>query len=157
MNDMEEYRNIFGIYNCEVHDIIDVALDKISEQERSSDEQYILSKGREVHRITLTQSVPAAVMKAELNMPLDDDVHLAKFNTLNSADCQSPAAWFVRQGFTVRSKKENGRWVQYAFKSSGPNNLTRSDIMGYLDMAGLQYDPNKIAEFGQTTVTRVKI
>lgn len=153
MSDLDDLREIFGIYDCEDHDVIDAALDRISEQERASEEKYLLSKGREVHRITLTKSVPATVVKAELNIPLEHDVHLSKFNTLDSSDYQSPGAWFVRQGFIVRSKKENGYWVQYAFKSLGTNNLTRSEVMEYLDVAGLNYDPNTIVEFGQTVVS----
>lgn len=152
MSDLEDLREIFGIYDCEDHDVIDVALDRISEQERASEEKYLLSKGREVHRITLTKSVPATVVKAELNIPLEHDVQLSKFNNLDSADCQSPGAWFVRQGFIVRSKKENGNWVQYAFKRFGENNLTRSEVMEYLDVANLEYDSYKIVEFGPTVV-----
>ena len=37
--------------------VIDEALNKISEQERASEENYLLSKGKELHRITLTKSV----------------------------------------------------------------------------------------------------
>ena len=59
---------------------------------------------------------------------------------------------FVRQGFTVRSKMENGYWVQYVFKSFGANNLTRSEIMEYLDVAKLEYDPNKIGDSGPTVI-----
>ena len=99
---MDDLREIFGIYDCEDHDVIDAALDRISEQERASEEKYLLSKGREVHRITLTKSVPATVVKAELNVPLEHDVHLSRFNTLDNSDYQSPGAWFVRQGFIVR-------------------------------------------------------
>ncbi|WP_339641835.1 hypothetical protein [uncultured Porticoccus sp.] len=152
MSGLKDLRKIFGIYDCEDHDVIDVALDRISEQERASEEKYLLSKGREVHRITLTKSVPAAVVKAELNIPLEHDVELSKFNNLDSADYQFPGAWFVRQGFIVRSKKENGYWVQYAFKSFGANNLTRSEVMEYLDVARLEYDPYTIVEFGPTVV-----
>lgn len=154
MSDLENLREIFGIYDCEDHDVIDTALDKISQQERASEEKYLLSKRKEVHRITLTKSVPATLVKAELNIPLEHDVHLSKFNSLDSADYQSPGAWFVRQGFIVRSKKENGYWIQYAFKSFGANNLTRTEVMEYLDVAGLEYDPNEIVEFGPTVVTR---
>lgn len=157
MSDLEGLRRIFGIYDCEDHDIIDVALDRISEQERASEEKYLLSKGREVHRITLTKSVPAVVIKAELNIPLGHDVELSKFNNLDSADCKSPGAWFVRRGFIVRSKKENGCWVQYAFKSFDANNLTRSEVMEYLDVAGLEYDPYTIVEFGATVVSCRKL
>lgn len=153
MSDLDDLREIFRIYDCEDHDVIDAALDRISEQERASEEKYLLSKGGKVHRITLTKSVPATVVKAELNIPLEHDVHLSKFNTLDSSDYQSPGAWFVRQGFIVRSKKENGYWVQYAFKSLGANNLTRSEIMEYLDVARLNYDPNTIVEFGPTVVS----
>jgi hypothetical protein len=153
MSDLEDLREIFGIYDCEDHEVIDRALAKISEQERASEEKYLLSKGREIHRITLTKSAPATVIKAELNIPLEHDVHLSKFNYLDVADFQFPGAWFVRQGFTVRSKMENGYWVQYAFKSFGADNLTRSEIMEYLDVAKLEYDPNKIDESGPTVVT----
>lgn len=153
MSDLNDLREIFGIYDCEDHDVIDAALDRISEQERASEEKYLLSKGKEVHRLTLTKSVPATVVKAELNVPLEHDVQLSKFNTLDSSDYQSPGAWFVRLGFIVRSKKENGYWVQYAFKSFGANNLTRSEVMEYLDVAGLKYDPNTIVEFGPTVVS----
>tara|TARA_R110002020_G_scaffold48470_4_gene138111 strand:+ start:241 stop:708 length:468 start_codon:yes stop_codon:yes gene_type:complete len=152
MSDLDDLREIFGIYDCEDHDVIDAALDRISEQECASEEKYLLSKGREVHRITLTKSVPSTVVKAELNAPLEHDVQLSKFNALDSSDYQSPGAWFVRQGFIVRSKKENGYWVQYAFKSFGANNLTRSEVMEYLDVARLKYDPNTIVEFGPTVV-----
>ena len=57
MSDLENLREIFGIYNCEDHEVIDEALNKISEQERASEENYLLSKGKELHRITLTKSV----------------------------------------------------------------------------------------------------
>lgn len=153
MSDLDDLREKFGIYDCEDHDVIDVALDRISEQERASEEKYLLSKGREVHRITLTKSVPATVVKAELNVPLEHDVQLSKFNALDSSGYQSPGAWFVRQGFIVRSKKKDGYWVQYAFKSFGSNNLTRSEVMEYLDFARLKYDPNTIVEFGPTVVS----
>jgi len=152
MSDLEDLRKIFGVYDCEDHDLIDAILDEISEEERAIQELYILEKGREIHKITLTKSVPASVIKAELNIPLEHDVHLAKFNNLDSTDYQSPGAWFVRQGFTVRSTKENGHWVQYAFKSVGANNLTRSEIMEYLDVAKLKYDQNDIDDFGPTVV-----
>lgn len=106
MSDLNDLREVFGIYDCEDHDVIDAALDRISEQERASEEKDLLSKGKEVHRITLTKSVPATVVKAELNVPLEHDVQLSKFNTLDGSDYQSPGAWFVRLGFIVRSKKE---------------------------------------------------
>lgn len=80
MSDLEDLREIFGIYDCEDHNVIDVALDRISEQERASEEKHLLSKGRDVHRITLTKSVPATVVKAEVNIPLEHDVQLSKFN-----------------------------------------------------------------------------
>lgn len=153
MSDLEDLRKVFGVYDCEDHDVIDAVLDKISDQERTVDELYFLRKGRDVHRITLTKSVPASVIKAELNTTSEHDVHLAKFNNLYSTDYQSPGAWFVRQGFTVRSTKENGHWVQYAFKSLGANNLTRSEVMEYLDVAKLKYDQNEIDDFGPTVVT----
>ncbi|GAA4106283.1 hypothetical protein [Zhongshania borealis] len=157
MSDLEKIREIFGIYDCQDHDIIDVALDKIMEQERVSDEKYILREGKEVHRITLTKSVPASVIKAELNVPLKYGVNLGVFNNLDDSDYQSPGAWFVRQGFIVRSKKENGNWIQYAFKSYGANNLTRSEVMEYLDITKLKYDKNKINDFGPTVVTISKV
>ena len=45
MSDLDDLREIFGIYDCEDHDVIDAALDRISEQERASEEKYLLSKG----------------------------------------------------------------------------------------------------------------
>ena len=75
------------------------------------------------------------------------------FNNLDCSDYQSPGAWFVRQGFIVRSKKENGYWVQYAFKRIGASNLTRSEVMEYLDVASLEYEPDKIVEFGPTVIS----
>lgn len=111
MNNLDDLRGIFGIYDCEDHDFIDAALDRISEQERAVEEKYLLSKRREVHRITLTKSIPATVVKAELNVPLEHDVQLSKFNTLDSSGYQSPGAWFVRKDFILRSKKESEFWV----------------------------------------------
>lgn len=111
MSELEDLREIFGIYDCEDHDVIDRVLAEISVQERASEERYLLSMGREIHRITLTKSAPATVIKAELNIPLEHDVYLSKFNNLDTADFKFPGSWFVRQGFTVRSKMENGKWL----------------------------------------------
>ena len=154
MDDLTYLREIFELYDCEDHEVIDAALERIIEQEVASEEQYILREGREIHRITLTNSVPASVTKAEINTLLDHDVYLSRFNHLDCSDYHSPGSWFIREGFTVRSTKEDGAWVQYAFKYSGPNNLVRSEVMTYLDVAGLEYDPDNIDEFGPTIILR---
>lgn len=157
MSDLEDLKKSFGLYDFEDHEVIDAILDGISEQERAIEELYFLEKGREVHKITLTKSVSASVIRAELNIHLKHDVHLTKFNNLDSADYKYPGAWFVRQGFIVRSTKENGHWVQYAFKSIGVNNLTRSEIMNYLDLAKLKYDQNEVDDCGPTIVAKFEI
>ncbi|MCR8914233.1 hypothetical protein FDP08_12850 [Marinobacter panjinensis] len=154
MSNLEDLREAFGVYDCEDHDVIDAILDKIFAQERTGEEHYLIKKGREVHRITLSKNVPATVLKVELNTPLDEDVCLTKFNELDSAESRNPGSWFVQQGFTVRSKNEDGHWVQYAFKSNGANNLTRSEIMEYLGIAGLSCIPNQIEETGPIVVSR---
>ena len=153
MSNLDDLRQNFGVFDCEDHDVIDAVLDKISAQEREEEEQYLIKKSRQVHRVTLTKDIPATVLKVELNIPLDEDIYLTKFNKLDSSDNQYPGSWFVRQGFTVRSKKEGGHWVQYAFKSTGANNLTRSEVMEYLDIAGLPCAANQIEETGPTVVT----
>ncbi|MBU2952737.1 hypothetical protein [Marinobacter sp. F3R08] len=154
MSNLEDLREAFGVHDCEDHDVIDAVLDKISAQERTTEEQYLIKKGREVHRITLTKNVPATVLQVELNTPLDEDVCLTRFNELDSPDSRNPGSWFVQKGFTVRSKKEGGHWVQYAFKSNGANNLTRSEIMEYLGIADVPYTPNQIEETGPVVVSR---
>ena len=154
MSDVEDLRTIYNLHDCEGYDVIDSVSDIISKEYQAEEELYLLRKGREVHRITLTRSVPATVVSAELNIPLECDIELSKFNALDHPVYTSPGSWFVRQGFIVRSRIEDGSWVQYAFKSEGPNNLVRSEVIEYLDVAGLEYDPNTVVEFGPTKVIR---
>lgn len=149
---MDNLRKVFGLNDCEDHEIIDAALEKIAEQERAGEEVYVLRKGRRIHRVTLTNTVPAKVVKVELNISLEQDVRLSGFNNLGDSNFESPGAWFVRCGFIVRSKMEDGFWVQYAFMSQGADNLTRSEAMEYLSFTKLAYDPSMVSEFGPVVV-----
>ena len=154
-SDIDYLKELFELEGCEDYDVIDNVLDIIDAEEKASKEEKLdlLLKGREVHKITLTSSCPATVVKAELNTRLDEDLYLAKYNRLDSSDFHSPGAWFVHKYFTVRSKKENGNWVQYAFKKKGPNNLVRSEIIEYFEFAKLPYDPMKVSDNGAVEVS----
>ena len=144
MSHLEDLRSTYELHDCPDHEIIDRVLDAVSLEYRVEEEAHTLTKGRQVHRISLTNETPATVVRAEINVKLESDVSLYKYNHLESTDFDSPGSWFVRKGFTVRSTKENGCWIQYAFNSSGPTNLTRTEIMEYLDCSGLDYDPSQI-------------
>jgi len=155
-SDINSLKILFGLEGCEDDDVIDSVLNIIEAEDKTSEETEfdLLTEGREVHKITLTTSCPATVIKAELNTRLDEKLRLSKFNRLDSSDFRSPGSWFVEHGFTVRSLKENGHWIQYAFKKSGPTNLVRSEIIEYFDFAGLSYDPMKVSDSGPVEATK---
>lgn len=156
ISDINYLKELFDLEGCEDHDVIDRVLGLIETEEKVSEEEKfdLLSERREVHKITLTTSCPATVVKAELNTRLDKKLYIAKYNRLDSSEFRSPGSWFVEHGFTVRSLKENGYWVQYAYKKSGPSNLVRSEIIEYFKFAGLPYDSMKVPEFGPVTASR---
>lgn len=154
MKTIESIREAFEIYEAEDHEVIDIALDIISQQERKPYELNTIKSGETAHRITLTKQAPATVIQVELNIVLEEDVYLSQFNILAGVDYEDPGSWFVRKQFIVRSKKENGNWVQYAFKNVGASNVTRSEVIDYLEVAGMPYDSNNISDFGPTIFFR---
>lgn len=155
-SDIDYLKELFGLEECEDNDVIDNVLGLIEAEEKASEEDKfdLLSERREVHKITLTTSCPAIVVKAELNTRLDKKLHIAKYNRLDSSEFRSPGSWFVEHGFTVRSLKENGYWVQYAYKKDGPSNLVRSEVIKYFEFSGLPYDSMKVPEFGPVIASR---
>ncbi len=137
MSHLEDLKDIYGLHSCPDHEVIDSVLDSISKEAVEEEEKTILSKGRLVHKIVLTNNVPARVESAELNSILEHDVYVGDYNELRGHDFDSPGSWLVRKGFTVRSKKVNGYWVQYAFTCRGLSNLTQSEIEKYCSIANL--------------------
>lgn len=137
MSHLEDLKDIYGLHSCPDHEVIDAVLDHISKEAIEEEQKTLLSKGRLVHKIVLTNEVPARVVYAELNSILEHDVYVGDYNELRSYDYDSPGSWLVSKGFTVRSKKVNGNWVQYAFTCRGPSNLTQSEIEEYFSIANL--------------------
>ena len=80
----------------------------------------ILPVGKIVHQIKLLATYPAKPMGIIWNTKLNEPLLCTNANYLNSTDHDEPASWFVRKGFTVRSKKINGYWYQIAFKATNP-------------------------------------
>jgi len=91
---MDYLKELFGIESCEDYDVIGNILDIIDtdEKARKEGEFDLLPKGREVHKITLASSCPSSVVKAELNITLDEDLYLAKYYRLDCSGYRSPGA-----------------------------------------------------------------
>ncbi len=139
LEDLKDLKDIDGLHSCPDHEVIDFVLDSISKEAIEEKQKTILSKGRLVHKIVLTNNnVPARVESAELNLILERDVYVGDYNELRGCNFDLPGSWLVRKGFTVRSKKVNGYWVQYAFTCRGPSNLTQSEIEEYCSIANLR-------------------
>ncbi|CAM3935982.1 hypothetical protein [Pseudomonas wadenswilerensis] len=152
MGDHEYLCSLYGLEAGEDEDLIDIVLAGDTKELRAQEDISCLAPGRLVHRIWLTKNVPACVVKVELNSRLSEELNLNGFNTLSSNSPQDPGSWFVEKGFTVRSKKINGFWQQYAFASSGPQNLTRSEIISYLrDVALLEFDESQVNDYSLPT------
>jgi hypothetical protein len=131
-----------------------ITIDKILEEDhkvlKKQSEKISLGIGRHVHIIWLTAGTPASVKKVELNTELQERVDFDGFNYLDSDSHCNPGSWFARKGFIVRSKKINGEWIQYAFSDEGPVNITRSEVIEYLNVAELEFDEYTIPDFGIT-------
>lgn len=155
MSSIEYLRNIYNLHDCEDYDVIDQIIDIISEEDRCDEDAYILLKGRQVHRIRLSRTTPAVVLDVEININLDQDVKLENYNYLDDTRPKSPGKWFADHGFTVRSKIEDGYWIQYAFKSRGGNNLTRTEVIDYLNFANINYDVHIISNTEHFHISRV--
>nr|WP_319495204.1 hypothetical protein [uncultured Desulfobacter sp.] len=141
----DDLRKIYNLSDdvpdWEVSDIVARVEDR---ENRIKNEEYVLKRGRVVHKIWLTQHTPARAVKAEFNKVLDCDVDLRGFNELDDPDHKNPGSWFVREGFKVRSKKQGSYWVQYAHSTYGPENLTMSDIEEYMEFSGLDSDSDSV-------------
>lgn len=141
MSDFEDLCKMYGVDPSEGYDLVDVILEEDNKILKKQAEKLSLHKGRFVHIIHLTKDRPAKVKKVELNTELKETVNFNGFNYLDQETHKNPGSWFVRKGFTVRSKQEsNGEWIQYAFAEEGPVNLVRSEIIDYLNIAELEFD-----------------
>lgn len=153
MGDTEYLCDLYGIDPSESHKLVDIILEGDEKDIKAEQDALSLEPGRMVHLIWLTSASPAQVVKVELNTRLKERLCFQGFNQLSDVDFNDPASWFLRKGFTVRSTKVNGRWLQCAFASSGPTNLTRSEIIEYLrDVAKLAFDEYKVNDHSAPTV-----
>lgn len=78
----------------------------------------ILRKGKLIHIVKLFASYPAVPVGIIWNKELKEDLSCCHANYLTSEEHDDPASWFVRKGFTIRSKKEGDHWYQVIFKDS---------------------------------------
>ena len=77
-----------------------------------------LQPGKLIHMVQLTGDRPAKAIRALWDITLKNVLVCHKANFLTSVDYNDPASWFVENGFTVRSMKENDKWYQVIFKST---------------------------------------
>jgi len=89
-----------------------------TETSRKDENPDVLRKGKLVHIVKLFASYPAKPVGIIWNKELKKDFSCARANHLTSKDHDDPAGWFVRKGFTIRSKKEGNHWYQVIFKES---------------------------------------
>ncbi len=146
VNLVSDFEYLRKRYNVDAHnacDLVERVLEK--DQKVSSDVEICsLYKGTCVHKVWLTKTKPAKVFQVQLNHTLTANVDLVNYNYLDNDEYGYPGSWFVNKNFCVRSCKHQNYWLQYAFTKTGPVNLTRQDIMDYLDVIGFEYDPFKI-------------
>lgn len=156
MSDHEYLRDLFGSSPQEGHDLVDIILEQDEKELMTEQEDITLNAGKIVHLIWLTTSSPAKVMKVAFYITLQDTLHFKGFNHLTHETLDNPGSWFVNKGFTVRSKKANGNWLQCIFPGNSVVNLTRSEIIEYLQnvakMDFKEFDIND--EFSPTIVER---
>ena len=96
----------------------------------------LIPKGKLVHMVKLTGSSPAKPIKVIWDITLKKDISCNKANYLGGRDFEDPARWFVANGFTVRSMKENGHWFQLIFKvSNTETRLTKQQKSKYESIA----------------------
>ncbi|MFS1874091.1 hypothetical protein [Enterovibrio norvegicus] len=145
MGDFEYLKRLYKIEDHNACDLIDRILEK--DQKISADiDIRNLHKGMCVHKVWLTKTKPAKVFQVHLNHTLITNVDLSNYNYLDNDEYDYPGSWFVSKEFCVRSCKHDSYWLQYAFTKVGSDNLTRQDIMDYLDVIGFEYDPYKIGD-----------
>lgn len=153
MSDHEYMCSLYGVEPDQEDELIDIVLEKETQLLREMEDEISLQAGRLVHFVRLTTDVPAQVVSVEFNKRLSERLDLRRFNTLASELPRDPGSWFVERGFTVRSKTIRGFWHQYAFAASGPQNLTRSEIISYLrDVALLEFDESKVNDCSLPTI-----
>jgi hypothetical protein len=140
MSDFEDLCEMYNIGSNNSENLINIILKEDALNDKLKREEYALEIGRHVHIIWLTTNTPATVVKVELNTILEERVVFDYFNELCNPSFEHPGSWFVRKGFTVRSRKFDGYWLQYAFSNSGQENITRSEIMEYLDIVNIPYN-----------------
>lgn len=156
MSDHGYICDIFDLSPAHAHELVDIVLANDVEQERGKHDSLFLEVGRLVHLIWLSQDPPARVLKVKLNVRLTESLKFHGFNHLSIEAHTEPGSWFVNKGFTVRSKKTDGYWLQCAFASFGPENLTRSEIIEYLrDVAKLIFDDYKVNDSSSPTIAPV--
>jgi hypothetical protein len=122
MSDYQEFCESYG--GCASDpDFMDDWMDKYLSNDNSTpyqeeDDSSLLRKGKLVHIVKLLASYPAKPVGIIWNKELKEDCFCARANHLTSKDNDDPASWFVRKGFTIRSKEEDGYWYQVIFKAS---------------------------------------
>ena len=142
---MSDHRYLCDLYDLEPsrsQDLVDVVLEKDEKALRDEHERLLLDVGRLVHLVWLTPDSPATVVRVEFNKVLGESLKFLGFNQLIGKSQDDPGQWFIDRGYTVRSKKINGYWLQVAF---GMGNLVRSEMIEYLQQhTGLDFDKSKV-------------
>jgi hypothetical protein len=153
VGDHEYLCSLYGLEQGQGEELVDAILADDTKLMRARADELCLRAGRLIHWVQLTTDVPAKVVRVKFNSRLEEHLDLKPFNTLSSVSCDDPGSWFVEKGFTVRSRKVNGFWQQYVFASSGPENLTRSEIISYLrDVALLDFDESQVNDCSLPTI-----
>ena len=129
MSDHEYLCDRYGLEPSRSHELVDVILEEDEKELRDGQEKLSLHAGHLVHLVWLTTDCPATVVRVEFNKVLDEPLEFLCFNQLFGKAKDDPGQWFLAKGYTVRSKKINGYWLQVAF---GRWNLVRSEMMEYL-------------------------
>ena len=142
MSDHTYLCELLGLGPERSHELADVLVEEEEKRSRDEEENLALDAGCLVQLVWLTGDTPAKVVRVEFNKILEKPLSFTGFNRLQGRSMDDPGQWFVDKGYTVRSLRTNGHWVQVVF---GRGNLVRSEMLEYLRKhTGLPFDESEV-------------